>query len=139
LTNKLCTLLLVSLLVLPIHAELLKWNWLQKPAARFSVKQDLFGSGSAAPRIVEPVPAAQAEALQNSIAEEIYQSISYEGFIVKNSKRSALLNVSGEFFVVSEQDMILDKIKILKINKDIVTIEYDSLPYDIRIKGEQNG
>jgi len=139
LTNKLFTVLLVSLLGLPIHAELLKRSLLQKPAARFSVKQDLFGSGSAAPRIAEQAPAAQAEALKNSIAEEIYQSISYEGFIVKNSKRSALLNVSGEFFVVSEQDMILDKIKILKISKDTVTIEYDSLPYDIRIKGEQNG
>ena len=41
--------------------------------------------------------------------------------------------------MVSEQDMILDKIKILKISKDVVTIEYDSQPYDIRIKGDQNG
>ena len=50
-------------------------------------------------------------------------------------KKSALLNVSGEFFVVGEQETILDKIKILKISKDVVTVEYENQSYDIRIKG----
>ena len=85
------------------------------------------------------MPAARADALQKTIAEEISQSITYEGFIVKNSKRSALLNVSGEFIMVNEHDQVLGKIKILKISKDVVTIEYDNQPYDIRIKGDQNG
>ena len=85
------------------------------------------------------MPAARTEALQKSIAEEISQSISYEGFIVKNAKRSALLNISGEFFMVSEQEQVLDKIRILKISKEAVTIEYDNQPYEIRIKGDQDG
>ncbi|HEX7502958.1 MAG TPA: hypothetical protein VF451_06025, partial [Acidobacteriota bacterium] len=79
---------------------------------------------------------AQAEKLQKSIAEEIQQSVSYEGFIVKDARKSALLNVSGEFFVAGEGDVLLEKIKVLKISKDVVTIEYDKLPYDIRIKGD---
>ena len=35
--------------------------------------------------------------------------------------------------------MILDKIKVLKIAKDTVTIEYEGQPYEIRIKGDSNG
>ena len=133
------------MLSMPVRAELLKLSLLQKPAARFTLKLDIFngnretaGDGRGQTNHGQ-VPAAQAEALQKSIAEEISQSITYEGFIIKNSKKSVLLNVSGEFFVVSEQDMILDKIKILKISKDVVTIEYQNQPYDIRIKGDQNG
>lgn len=131
------------MLGMPLRAELLKLSLLDKPAARFTLKLDIFNGGEAGENRGQTAqgqtPAAQAETLQKTIAEEISQSISYEGFIVKNSKRSALLNVSGEFFMVGEQDVILDKIKILKISKDVVTIEYDGKPYDIRIKGDQNG
>jgi hypothetical protein len=137
--------LLIGLLGLPLRAELLKLSLLEKTAPRFTCKLDIFNgaaaqAGSNGSRENSlPANAAQAEAVQKTIAEEISQSISYEGFIVKNAKNSALLNVSGEFFIVSEQDVILDKIKILKITRDVVTIEYDHQPYDIRIKGEQNG
>ena len=55
---------------------------------------------------------------------------------MKDARKSALLNVSGEFFVVGEGEVILDKIKVLKISKDVVTVEYDNQPYDIRIKGD---
>ncbi|MBU4268735.1 MAG: hypothetical protein KJ808_07825 [Acidobacteria bacterium] len=140
--NRILTLLLIWMLCLPVRAELLKLSLLQKPAARFTLKFDIFNGSSEAERgqtTQGQMPAAQADALQKTIAEEISQSITYEGFIVKNSKRSALLNVSGEFFMVNEHDQVLDKIKILKISKDMVTIEYDNQPYDIRIKGDQNG
>jgi hypothetical protein len=145
LRNRIFTLLLIWMLGMPVRAELLKLSLLQKPVARFTLKLDIFNGirpsagGNRAQTTQGQMPAAQAEALQKTIAEEISQSINYEGFIIKNSKKSALLNVSGEFFVVSEQDLILDKIKILKISKDAVTIEYDKQPYDIRIKGDQNG
>lgn len=142
--NRIFALLLLCLLGLPARAELLKMSLLNRPAARFTLKLDIFnGSSEAAGNSSQAgqkqTPAAQAETLQKSIAEEIAQSISYEGFIVRNLKKSALLNVSGEFFVVGEQETILDKIKILKISKDVVTIEYENQPYDIRIKGDQNG
>ncbi|HUU05816.1 MAG TPA: hypothetical protein VMZ49_08075 [Patescibacteria group bacterium] len=140
--NRILTLLLIWMLCLPVRAELLKLGLLQKPAPRFTLKLDVFNGNRDAGddnRGQELVPAARAEALQKTIAEEISQSISYEGFIVKNAKRSALLNVSGEFFLVSEQEQILDKIRILKISKEAVTIEYDNQLYDIRIKGDQNG
>lgn len=140
--NRLLSLLLIWMLCLPLRAELLKLSLLQKPAAGFTLKFDIFNGSSETDRgqtTQGQMPAAQADTLQKTIAEEISQSITYEGFIVKNSKRSALLNVSGEFIMVNELDQVLGKIKILKISKDVVTIEYDNQPYDIRIKGDQNG
>jgi len=144
LANRIFALLLLCLLGLPARAELLKMSLLNRPAARFTLKLDIFNgsseaAGDSSQAGQKQTPAAKAETLQKSIAEEIAQSISYEGFIVRNLKKSALLNVSGEFFVVGEQETILDKIKILKISKDVVTIEYENQPYDIRIKGDQNG
>lgn len=122
----------------PQKTELLKLSRLRQPARGFTLRIDLFQGSGPAP-MAAAAPAAQAEALQQSIAEEIAQSVSYEGFILKNARPMALLNVSGEFFSVSEQETILEKIKVLKITKDIVTIEYDGQPYEIPIKGEQNG
>lgn len=142
--NRIFILPLIWMLGMPVRAELLKMSLLRKPPARFTLKLDIFNgsreaAGDSPGRTArEQTPTAQAEALQKTIAEEISQSISYEGFVSKNSMKSALLSVSGEFFVVSEKDLILDKIKILKISKDMVTIEYDNLPYDIRLKGDQN-
>lgn len=130
------------MLCLPLRAELLKLSLLQKPAASFTLKFDIFNGSSGTDRgqtTQGQMPVARADTLQKTIAEEISQSITYEGFIVKNLKRSALLNVSGEFIMVNEHDQVLGKIKILKISKDVVTIEYDNQPYDIRIKGDQNG
>ncbi len=125
----------------PLRAELLKLSLLARPAAPFTLKLDIFQGrgagdlGSGRPGAAAATP-AQAEKLQKSIAEEIQQSISYEGFIVKDARKSALLNVSGEFFVAGEGDVLLEKIKVLKISKDVVTVEYDNQPYDIRIKGD---
>jgi hypothetical protein len=130
-------------LLLPAQTELLKLELLQRPTVRFTLKLDIFHGNDTGNSSVQAAPtpatAAQAENLQKSIAEEIAQSITYEGFIMKNSKRSALLNVSGEFFSVGEGESVLDKIKILKISKDAVSIEYDGQPYEIRIKGDQDG
>ena len=132
---------LAAAAALPARAELLKLELLQRPAPRFTLKLDIFrgnaaaGAGAASSRAAEPTP-AQAEALQRTIAEEIAQSVSYEGFIMKKDRPLALLNVSGEFFTVGEGESVLEKIRILKITREMVTIEYDGQPYEIRSKGD---
>jgi hypothetical protein len=144
LANKLAAALTLFLLIaMPARAELLRLGKLKKTAPAFTMKRDIFNgaipaAGAAGPG-KQDLQAAQAAAVQKTIAEEIYQSVSYEGFVIKNAKKSALLNVSGEFYMVSEGEQILDKIKILKISRSVVTIEYESLPYDIMIKGDENG
>lgn len=126
----------------PAPAGLLRLELLERPAPRFTLKMDIFlggsGNGAALPpaAAAEPTP-AQAEVLQRSIAEEIASSVSYEGFILMNDKPLALLNVSGEFFTVGERESILDKIRLLRITREAVTIEYEGQPYEIRIKGDQ--
>jgi len=122
----------------PARAELLRLSLLEKPAPRFTVKLDLFRGGEPAAqqppvRAGDPVP---AETLQQSIADEIAQSVSFDGLIMKEGTPLALLNVSGDFFTVREGESILNKIRILKITREAVTIEYDGQPYDIRSKGE---
>ncbi len=140
--NRIIALSLLLGLATPLAAriELLAVRLLQRPAARFTLKLDLFHGAEAGQgrerSAATPATAAQEESLQKSIAEEIAQSVTCDGFIMKNSKQLALLNVSGEPFLVSEGDTILDKIKVLKIAKDMVTIEYENQPYEIRIKGE---
>jgi hypothetical protein len=144
LANKIAaTLLLFLLSAISTPAELLKLSLLEKPAPVFTLRLDIFNgdmsSGSdSRPGNQQALQPAQVAAIQKSIAE-IYQSISYEGYVIKNAKKSALLNISGEFFMVSEQEQILERIKILKISRDVVTIEYENQPYDIKIKGDENG
>jgi hypothetical protein len=137
--NRIAAGLLLLASAAPLRAELLQLSLLKREARHFTLRLDLFQGGGGAGGEHRAGPAATAEAPQKSVAEEIAQSVFYEGFIVKNAKRSALLSVSGEFFSVSEGDTILGKIKVLKISKDMVTIEYDGHPYEIRIKGDQNG
>lgn len=143
--NKTAAALLLSLLALPpLRAELLQLSRLQKAAPIFSLKRDIFNGDSPAAGAVpargqQAPPPAQAAAAQRSIAEEIFQSISYEGYVIKNGRKSALLNVSGEFFMVGEGELVLQKIKVLEIRRDMVTIEYENQPYDIKIKGDENG
>ncbi len=130
--------LLLALAVEPAGAELLKRSRLQRPLPPFTVKRDLFAADEA------PAPArdgeraqAQEQTLQQSIAEEIASSVSFEGIILKGGKPLALLNVSGEYHTVGEGETILDKIRILAITRERVTIEYDGQPYEIRKKGEE--
>lgn len=128
---------------MPAPAELLRVSLLKKNAPLFTMKRDIFTIGTPAGGNSRPgkqeTATAQAAAVKKTIAEEIFQSVSYEGFVIKNARKSALLNVSGEFYMVAEGEHILEKIKILKISRSVVTIEYEGLPYDIRIKGEENG
>jgi hypothetical protein len=145
LANKIVTALLFFLLLAAVApAELLKLSLLEKPAPAFTLKLDIFNGalssgGDSRPGNQQVLQPAQVAAAQKTIAEEIFQSINYEGYVIKNAKKSALLNVSGEFFMVGEQEQILEKIKVLKISKDMVTIEYEGQPYDIKIKGDENG
>lgn len=136
-------LLLFYLFHIPARAELLKLSRLEKPMPVFTLNLDIFNGAMSAvadSRTEDQAePPAQAAQAQKTIAEEIFQSIIYEGFITKNSKKSALLNVSGEYFMVGEQEQILEKIRVLKISKDVVTIEYENQSYEIRIKGDDNG
>jgi hypothetical protein len=130
--------LLLALAAEPAGAELLKRSRLQRPLPPFTMKRDLF-AGEEAPASARDGERVQAreQTLQQSIAEEIASSLSFEGIILKGGKPLALLNVSGEYHTVGEGETILDKIRILTITRERVTIEYDGQSFEIRKKGEE--
>lgn len=123
------------------HGELIRKSLLLKPHAPFTNARDLFAvqpagmAGGETPRS----RTEQQKEKQKTIQEEISQSIIYEGYLIKNGKKTALLSVSGDFFYVGEGDSILDKIKVIGISQETVVIEYENQKFEIKLKGEGNG
>ncbi len=68
------------------------------------------------------------------IEAQVMQSVSFEGYVIKRTRSHALLSVNGEFFIAAKDDIIQEKIKILKIDKQEVTIEVDSKRITIQLK-----
>ena len=134
-------LLLVLGAALTLRGELIRKSQLLQSSLPFAISKDIF---TAQPAILSGVgaPRAQTEPekeKRKTVQEEINQSIVYEGYLVKNAKRTALLSVSGDFFFVNEGDTILDKIRIVRISQATVMIEYENQKFEIQIKGEENG
>lgn len=84
------------------------------------------------------VPTEKVKKVEKDIEAEIRQGVFFEGYIIKNTKNHALLSVNGEFFIVCERDIILNKIKILKIEKKKVIIEVESKKFEIKLKGDKD-
>ena len=49
------------------------------------------------------------------------------------------MSVNGEFYVVKNGDVVLEKIKIININKKMLLIEVESIEFKILLKGAKNG
>jgi hypothetical protein len=73
---------------------------------------------------------------QMQVVNEILQSVAYEGYVMRDSKQVALLTVNGEFFVVGKDDILMEKIKIINVDKKIITVEVDSNVIEINLKGD---
>ena len=79
------------------------------------------------------------EEKKQELRTEIKDSIVYEGMLRKGNKILALLNLNGDFFIVSRDDKVLNKIKILDINGKKITVLADSVKIEILKKGETDG
>ena len=74
---------------------------------------------------------------QMQVVNEILQNVAYEGYVMRNSKQVALLTVNGEFFVVGKDDILMEKIKIINVDKKFITVEVDSNVIEINLKGDE--
>jgi hypothetical protein len=135
-----------------IPDEIISISKLDQAAKEFSINRDIFspelmkpvdpGSGrkqftppTPPPVVKDDLPSVDPKA---DIEEEI-QGLSYEGYVIKNSKNCALVSMNGEFHAVTVGDIILEKIKIIEIDRKIITVELESHEFEIQIKeDEQN-
>lgn len=134
-----------------IPDQIIRISKLDKAVKEFSISRDIFspdlmkpvdpGSGrkpiapppTPLPEIKREIPGVDLKA---GIEEEI-QGLSYEGYVIKNSKNCALVSMNGEFHAVTSGDIILEKIKIIKIDRKSITVEVESHEFEIQIKEDE--
>jgi len=151
LSGRLITFLVLLILIFNsaalMRAEIIKISVLQAEKKDFVINRDIFSPvklrPGVKPRRIEPIinePVKEEEQKDETPAEamaaEIKQNISFEGYVMKYKKNHALLSINGEFFIAAEADIVLEKIKIVKIEKKELTVEVDANIYKIKLKGD---
>jgi hypothetical protein len=141
---------LISLFLLTftdLRAEKIKVSTLKKEKKEFSIERDIFSPikrkiNVRKPEDLPPPPPKQEKKTKElpkvevDVAEEVMQRVAFEGYVIRNGKHLALLTVNGEFFVVGKDDIILEKYKIVNVDRKLVTIEVDSKEVEISLKGD---
>lgn len=127
-----------------LNGEIIKVSKLKKKEPGFHVKRNIFipnksKVGKATQELQDKlkVPAKKNE-IKKNLENEIQNSVFFEGYVFKKNQIYALLSVNGEFYIVRNGDVILDKINIIKIDKNMVLIEVDSIDFNISLKGVNN-
>ena len=134
-----------------IPDEIIRISKLDELAKEFSITRDIFspdlmrpvdpGSGRQQFTPPPPPPPVNQQELPKvdtgAIIEEEIQGLAYEGYVIKNSKNYALVSMNGEFFAVTVGDIILEKIKIIKIDRKSIKVEVDSHEFEIQIKEDE--
>lgn len=140
-----------------LQAEIIKVSQLkklqeEKDKKEFSIERDIFSPFkrnfkklNVQPELPPPPPppvkreeekVKEKKADQMQVVNEILQSVAYEGYVMRDSKQVALLTVNGEFFVVGRDDILMEKIKIINVDKKFITVEVDSNVIEINLKGD---
>jgi hypothetical protein len=137
---------------LPVE-EILNLQKLGQKTTEFAISRDIFSPDIMMPRqtmqTVQPVPAPRRIEEppdeekpkvdpKVEIENEIKRSVFYEGYIIKYPKNFALVSANGEFFAVGDGDVLMEKIKIIKIDKKAITVEVDSVSFQIQLKGDDS-
>ncbi len=131
-----------------LESEILKISALPKTYPPLTMKRDIFSPESLNPtnptRPSEDLnpglpprePGPEKPIPEVSKEDIIRQEVSYEGYIIRNSKSFAMLNINGEPQIVGIGDIIKENAKIVKIEKNSITVEVDSKVFEIQLKGE---
>lgn len=132
------------------YGEIIKISLLKKEMEDFSYKRDIFspvplnpvtaanGSSRQFTPPPPPPPNEEEDEAEADLAEEIRQSVVFEGYIIKDSRSHALLNINGEYFVVGEGDMVMEKMKVVEVGREGIKVEAESMVVEILLKGDEN-
>jgi len=127
-----------------LNGEIIKTSKLKKNGFVFCVKENIFFPGKSKVENVSqksqdnPRVQAKKEEIKKNLEIEIQDGVFFEGYVFKKNQICALMSVNGEFYIVKNGDVVLEKIKIININKKILLIEVESIRFEILLKGAKN-
>ncbi|MGE5340401.1 MAG: hypothetical protein ACM3SY_02860 [Candidatus Omnitrophota bacterium] len=129
--------------------EIIRVSRLDTKPETVTVKRDIFSPEELLPQSKTSVPfpvkpstlrdgqtEENAKPVEESIEDQVRRSIVFEGYVIRNSKSHALVNINSEFIIVGVDDVVMGKVKIKKINRKSLTVEADAKTFEIKLKGE---
>jgi hypothetical protein len=132
--------------------EIIMLSKLAKPVEEFSIKRDIFSPDPMVPRDPKNGPAAdlppkpiqvekppeKPEVDQKALLEnEVRSNLVYQGYVIKHSRNYAVVSMRGESYAVTAGDTVLDRIKIVKIERKQIEVEVDSYTFEIQLKEDE--
>jgi len=139
-------------IVIPTVDEILGVSRLKQPDQWvFNLERNIFSPDPMKPpdpQVKSPVIETPREELKapvvdekeptEAMAQQITRSIVYEGYVLKDSKNYALVNAGSDYYAVAPGDILRDRIKVIEINAENISVEVDSQTYEIQLKGDEN-
>lgn len=138
----------------PIRAEIIKTSQLEKTEKEkekeFTVSRDIFSPFKRViepnrgarpqppPEVIQRPPEEENKVKERDVSAEVRRRVAYEGYVMLDARRLALLTVDTEYFAVSAGDTVKETIKIVNIETKIVTVEVEANLIEINIKGDQD-
>ena len=133
-------------------AEIIKVSKLSKEKSEFSVSRDIFSPAAFKPtyaaerfngRTPPPPPPPKVEEVKKEAREamedELRRSVQFEGYIIKETKSHALVNINGEYYVAAVGDMLMNnQIQVVKVEKKIIVLKAEAKEFEIRLKGDED-
>ncbi len=145
--------LLACLCMTHLQAELVKTSKMEAldKKNKFSIERDIFSpikknysKQTRKERIKLPPPPPPVEKpdegiekKERNVVNEIKGSIAYEGYALRNSKKLALLSINGEFRVAKDGDQLTEEIKVVTVERTVVTLEVEAQQIEINLKDEE--
>jgi hypothetical protein len=127
-----------------LNSEIINKTKLSKKTKPFKISRDLFNPKKNTQSFINKKKLEKIEAVKINREklkikhQELFDNIIFEGFVIKKTRKTALLNINGEYITCKVGDTILEKIRIKDITKDKIEIIIDNKKYEIKIKGDEN-
>ncbi len=132
--------------------EIIKVSQLTKETREFNVSRDIFSPVAHKPsyaaerfngKTSPPPPPPKIEEVkkeqQEALEDEFQRSVQFEGYIIKETRSHALLNINGEYYVAAAGDMLMNnRIQVVKVDRKLVVIKAETKEFEIRLKGDED-
>lgn len=132
--------------------EIIKLSKLAQEKREFNVNRDIFSPIDNRPsyaaerfngKTPPPPPPPKVEEVkkeeQEALEDQFRRSVQFEGYIIKETRSHALLNINGEYYVAAAGDMLMNnQIQVVKVDRKLVVIKAEAKEFEIRLKGDED-